>query len=121
MCNNVNRKDCAKGNTFHMIRILSKQRHGLKICHINAQSLPKKIDEFRYFFESSNVDVVCVSETWFTPHHSYNLFHVSDYKLFRRDRIGHGGGVAMYVKNCLSCRLKCVSSNASSIEYIQTY
>jgi len=47
-----------------IIRILAKQKPGLKIIHLNAQSLAK-IEEFRFLFINSNIDVICVSETWF--------------------------------------------------------
>lgn len=78
---------CSIGNysTINMIGILSKQKQVLKVCHPNAQSLPAKIDELRYIFESSDVlvDVVCVSETWFSSWHSDNLICVSGL-LFRQ-------------------------------------
>ena len=62
--NNKSRE--STGNVFSLVRLLSKNKNGLKICHINAQSLGGgKIDEFRYIFEESGVDIVCVSETWF--------------------------------------------------------
>lgn len=109
---------CSKGDTFNMIRILSKQKHGLKICHINAQSLPRKIDEFRYLFESSDVDVICVSETWFSDWHNNEVVYVNGYNLFRVDRIDRGGGVAIFVKSGISCKLNCKSLNLSSIEYL---
>lgn len=48
-----------------MVNILSKQASGLRVCHINAQSLYPKIDEFRYMFEGSSIDIICVTETWF--------------------------------------------------------
>lgn len=107
-------KDCL--NT--MLRILSKQAIGLKIIHLNAQSLYRKLDEFRYIFEDSNIDILCVSETWFTPYHSNDLTKVRGYQLFRADRNGHGGGVAIYVKSCLSCRLCCASGSGDSVEYV---
>jgi len=46
-----------------LVKILVKHKKGIKVDHINAQSLMKKIDEFRYMFVQSNVDVICVSET----------------------------------------------------------
>jgi len=48
-----------------MIKIISSYKICLKIVHLNAQSLLKKIDEFRFLFTQSYVDVICVSETWF--------------------------------------------------------
>jgi len=50
-----------------LIRILVKHKKGIKVVHINAQSLIKKIDEFKYLFVQSNVDDTCTSETWFLP------------------------------------------------------
>jgi len=45
-----------------MIKTISSYKNGLKILHLNAQSLLKKIDEFRFLFTQSNVDVICVSD-----------------------------------------------------------
>jgi len=47
-----------------IIRILAKEKPGLKIIHLNAQSLAKKIEEFRFLFINSNINVICVSKTW---------------------------------------------------------
>lgn len=91
-------------STFNMLCILGRQRNGL-----NAQSLPPKIYEFRYLIVSSDIDVICVSEYWFSAWHSDNLFCVDGYKLFRLDRLGHGGGVTVFVKSGLPCRIKCTS------------
>ena len=57
-----------------MLRILARQRVGLNIVHLNAQSLNNKIDEFRYSF-LSDIDVICVSEVWFplnVPNFAFN-------------------------------------------------
>lgn len=76
----------SKFNTHNMVRIFTKLNKGLNIVHINAQSLLCKIDEFRYIFESSNVDIICVSETWFIPKVKDNCYSLRGYKLFRNDR-----------------------------------
>jgi len=47
-----------------IIRVLAKQKPGLKIIHLNSQSLAKNIEEFRFLFINSNIDVICLSETW---------------------------------------------------------
>lgn len=78
----INNADYSKDNLFRMIRVLSKLKRGLKIVHINAQSLKNKIDEFRYIFESSGVDVIAVSETWFLPVLANRLFSLNGYCLF---------------------------------------
>lgn len=63
-----------KENCRSMVRVLAAQKTGINIVHINAQSLKNKIDQFRYIFINSNVDVICVSETWFHPDFQNSLF-----------------------------------------------
>ena len=52
-------------NAKTIVRLLTKKTRKLNICHINSQSLMKKIDEFRDMFDKSGIDIICVSETWF--------------------------------------------------------
>jgi len=70
-----------------IIRILAKQKPGLKIIHLNAQSLAK-IEEFRFLFINSNIDVICVSETWFVFDVSNMSIMCENFNLFRSDRSG---------------------------------
>lgn len=92
-----------------MVNILAKQKKGLTICHLNAQSLNNKMDEFRSIFEKSAVDIICVSETWLKKCTPDNIIRLKDYKVFRNDRYGNAGGVAIYVKSHFACKLKCKS------------
>lgn len=93
--------------TVNMIRVLSKQKKGVKICHINAQSLNCKIDEFRLIFENSLIDIICVSETWLKEKTPDSLVSLRGYKIFRSDRKTHAGGVAIFVKDSIKCKFKC--------------
>ena len=61
-------RNSCKVKTMNMIRILARQKRGLKVVLVNAQSLNNKVDEFRYVFEKSDVDIVCISETWLLIH-----------------------------------------------------
>ncbi|KAI8121682.1 Cyclin-dependent kinase 5 activator 1 [Lucilia cuprina] len=70
--------------TFNM-RILAKQKEGIQICHINAQSLMNQTDEFGYICENSCVDVVCVSETWIPVSTPNKLIGLNGYKVFRSE------------------------------------
>lgn len=106
-----------------MIGVFCCQREGIQICHINAQSLLPKIDEFRYLFEGSKVDVICVSETWFwtdiNDHGNNKLFGLNGYKLFRADRHNRiGGGAAIYVREGMKCNPRCVSPVGCELEYV---
>lgn len=107
-----------KDKTFDLIRILCKQKNGLKICHINAQSLVRKMDELRYIFEGSGIDIICVSETWFSENMADSLFKINGFKIYRADRQGHAGGVAIFVKNSIVCKVFCKSTKDSVVEYL---
>ena len=51
-------RNSSKVMTIYIVRILAMQKRGLKVVLINAQSLNNKVDEFRYVFENSDVDIV---------------------------------------------------------------
>lgn len=106
-------------NLYQMIRILRSQKKGLHVCHINAQSLAPKLDEFRLLFINSKVDVICISETWFSPEISNSAYKVEGYKLYRADRIGRErGGVAAYLRSDIYCEIECKSDIHSTSEYL---
>ncbi|XP_055906590.1 uncharacterized protein LOC129941858 [Eupeodes corollae] len=102
-----------------MVRVLSKQKCGLRICHINAQSLLPKIDEFRDIFTDSDVDVICVTETWLRDELNDDICCLEGYRVFRFNRVNRvGGGVAIYVKRTIKCKLKLSATVDSTIEYL---
>lgn len=111
-------RENSKDNVVNMIKVLASQNKGLNIVHINAQSLRNKIDEFRYTFSKSNIDAICVSETWFLSELEDALFALSGYKLFRADRGRRGGGVAIYIKKNISCKLVSRSTADDCIEFL---
>lgn len=103
-----------------MLNILSNREKGLRVCYFNARSLNvSKLDYFRYIFENSSVDIVCVSETWFKVDVEDKFYSLPNYKLFRNDRVTltAGGGVAIYCKSTLNCKLV-TKSDGTSVEYI---
>lgn len=111
----VNSKDV----TTNMVKILAKQKKGIQICHINAQSLRPKIDEFRWTFQNSNMDIICVSETWLDESVPDSLMTLHGYKIFRSDRLaGCGGGVAIYVKNNIISKFCSKTGPNDKVEYI---
>lgn len=104
-----------------MLRVLKAQQEGLhtRISHINAQSLNSKIDEFRYLFIGSGIDIICISETWFIADVLDCANGVNGYNLFRLDRASRtGGGVAIYVHTELRCKFLSKAEANISFEYI---
>lgn len=108
----------SKDSLYSMIRVLSKQKPGLKIAHLNAQSLNNKMDEFRQLFTTSGLDIICVSETWFHFSVSDGIYQLPGFNLFRADRETNAGGVCIYIKNGLKCNVKLTSDNTSQIEFL---
>lgn len=105
-------------NGNYMVRILANRNDGFSVCHINAQSLTKKIDEFCYLFEDSAVDAICVSETWFDKKINEKIVELNGYHIFRSDRVGHAGGVAIYIKNNIKCKFLCAYNQPKDVEYV---
>lgn len=101
-----------------MLRILSKQKSGLKVVHLNAQSLNNKLDEFRNLFISSGVDIVCISETWFHSSISDTVYQLPGFSLFRADRVTNAGGVCIYIRKDIKCKIILKSEPNSPIEYL---
>ena len=77
-----------------------KKHRGFKAAHINIHSLYPKIDEVQFLLCNSNLDILCLSETWLDQSLAQEL-HINGYSLIRKDRNRHGGGVAIYIKNGL--------------------
>ena len=104
--------------TKTMIKILTAQRKGLNICHINAQSLYPKMDEFRFLFEDTKMDIVCVSETWFARDLPDSLVNANGYNILRNDRRGQAGGVAIFIRNSIRYKEIRRSEDNDKIEYL---
>ena len=80
-------------NVMHFSEL--KTIKGLKLLHINIRSLLPKFDEFSSIVTCNSLDIVSVNETWLSNSHEITI---ADYDVFRCDRDGRGGGVALYVK-----------------------
>ena len=79
----------------------------LRCFYLNARSLTNKLDFFNLeIIENNNFpDIIFVTETWLDESFSNSLFECKNsYQIFRKDRTcGRGGGVAIFVKNEISC------------------
>ena len=93
---------CSKPSSVHSVNHVDR---GVSILYYNARSLLPKLDELNVVCEATKPDIVCIVETWLDDRVSDSELSLDNYQLFRFDRNRHGGGVAIYVCNFLSCNI----------------
>ena len=80
-----------------------KSSSSLTFYYANCRSILPKMDELRYLVTSSSPpSVVALTETWLDQ--TIQCFEVClpNYRLLRRDRSRHGGGVAIYLHDSIA-------------------
>ena len=72
---------------------------GLKFIHQNIQSLGDKMDQLRLLLQEhhSGIQIITLSETWIKADMIDSEYEIPGYRLFRKDREGNHGGVAVFV------------------------
>ena len=77
----------------------------LKICHLNAVSIPKHRDEIYRIIRETDMDIIGVSETNIKRATPADRYRMEGYKLYKEDR-NHTtkGGVGIYVRNELKAK-----------------
>ena len=81
-------------------------KESLRICFLNAQSIVKKIDEFRAVVAMEEPEIVAVTEAWTNDNIGDAYLGVEGYELIaredRNDTVGgRGGGILVYAKKSL--------------------
>ncbi|GAB0178011.1 hypothetical protein GRJ2_000266400 [Grus japonensis] len=75
----------------------------LKCIYSDARSMGNKQEKLEAIVQEENYGTVAIRETWRDDSHNWAAA-VDGYKLLRRDRQGRrGGGVSLYVRECLDC------------------
>ena len=71
------------------------------IININARSLnAEKVDELQVIVDDYDIDVACITETWFREYMDDTSLALEGFCLERKDRDHRrGGGVACYIRN----------------------
>ena len=77
----------------------------LKIYSVNASSLLLKIDELIALCAAETFNAIVVTETWLSDKIGDSEVHIRGYNLIRKDRNWHGGGVAIYLPDCITYKL----------------
>ena len=80
------------------LRLPCCKQRSLSLLSTNCRSLLSKMDELRLLVSSSSAPaIICLTETWLDDSVRACEVDLPNYRLFRRDRDRHGGGVAIYV------------------------
>jgi exonuclease III len=88
---------------------------GLKIVHLNVHYLYPKLDEIKHIIKHQNIDILCLCETFLNNTFSNNELFIENFKMFRKDRDAHGGGLVIYIKDDLHC-IERIDLENSSVE-----
>ena len=86
------------GESLHR---LYEPRNELKILSLNARSVLPKMESLQLLAQAEDLDVICVVETWLSAEILDAEISLCGYQCFRRDRNRHGGGVVVYVRDCI--------------------
>ena len=88
----------------------------LNIMCYNVRSLPSKFEEFCTDFLPCNFDIVMLNETWLVDGLE-NLYSISNYDAFFKNRFSRGGGLAVYIHEKLhSCLVDNLTNISNSLE-----
>jgi len=83
----------------------------ISFCHLNIHSLlargdcGSRLDHLYNFVCDNNYDVIALSETLLSDAINDDEICLEGYEVFRLDRTRHGGGVALYCRTELQCKV----------------
>lgn len=72
------------------------------LAQFNIRSLIPKLNDLKEHILSACYSVLCLTETWLSPAINDDVVRITGYNVLRRDRLGRGGGVSMYIKESVS-------------------
>ena len=97
--------------TLSEIRKSSKDK--LIIGNLNLNSLPHKFDQLKLMIQGK-IDILVITETKLDDSFPSSQFHIEGFtKPYRYDRNRNGGGVLIYVREDIPCKIlpQCVESD----------
>ena len=101
------------------MQVVPVNNNGFKFCVLNAQSLNNKAACFTDFICENNLDLVALTETWFTDRESASKTQCTppSYKFFDHPRFARrGGGTGLLFKDNMSVS-KIAGGEQQSFEY----
>jgi len=114
-------------NCSDFIRLLKTKSKVMKVLSLNCQSLNAKFDLLQIFLEQCNtqesqIDIICLQETWFTADCDISLYKIPGYSLVSSGKLcSEHGGVAMYIRDNIQFRIleSSVKSNVFDGQFIE--
>ena len=89
-------------NTSSASEITTPPRTTTLACTmLNARSIVNKRHYLHALLTSEHLDIVAITETFLGDVNDAELIDCSSYRIFRRDRDRHGGGVMIIIRNSL--------------------
>ena len=79
---------------------------GFRMANININSLLKLIDELRVILEKHPLDVLAINESKIDESISDYEIKIPGYVSCKNDRNRNGGGVMVYIRECISFILR---------------
>nr|CAH7731134.1 unnamed protein product [Callosobruchus chinensis] len=68
--------------------------------------------DFEELVVGNNFDIIGVSETWLTKDIPSDFVSIPNFNVYRHDRMGRGGGVAVYVRSSIKCEIMEIGTNS---------
>ena len=74
---------------------------GVTIAHLNIRSINRKLEEVIRILGQSDVEILCISESWLNQSVPDHMISIAGYNLIRQDRNANsgkmtGGGLLVY-------------------------
>ncbi len=79
---------------------------GLKIAHVNINSNRNKVHEVTEILYNDNIQLLAISETHLDFKFEDSALNIKGYSIYRRDRNAFGGGVAVYIQECIPTKIR---------------
>nr|CAI5831224.1 unnamed protein product [Callosobruchus analis] len=86
-------------------------KNHISFLSLNIRSIFTGFNYFKTYIDSSDIDVITLTETWLNHQISSETVTLDKYKFLRADRGSRGGGVGVYIKKIINCRM--ILSNIS--------
>lgn len=81
-------------------------KKGLKIAHLNICSLRNKVQEIENILTADCIHILAISETHLDQTFNDATVDIPGYRIHRKDRDMHGGGVAIYIQSHIPVKLR---------------